>query len=82
MFAVPTIPECIGLAAVVIGEFMISSKRASKRSWRFWAFSWYLVYDVAFFYYAWRIGSLSIMSMQVFFLYITIRGMWNNRRVR
>jgi len=82
MFAIPTIPEIIGLVAVVVGELMISSKKASKRSWRFWSFSCYLVYDIAFFYYAWCIGSLSIVSMQVFFLYITIRGMWNNRRVR
>ena len=80
--AIPTIPEIIGLVAVVIGEFMISDKRASRKSWRFWAFVWYLVYDFAFFYYAWTINSLSIMSMQVFFFYITIRGMWNNRSGR
>ena len=80
--AIPTIPEIIGLVAVVIGEFMISDKRASRKSWRFWAFVWHLVYDFAFFYYAWTINSLSIMSMQVFFFYITIRGMWNNRSGR
>jgi len=79
--ATVTLLEWVGIAFLIVGEWMMCAKSMERRSWRFWAFAMYVPWDFIFAYSAVKLHSMAFLGGQLFFIIMTARGMWNNRPV-
>lgn len=71
--------EWTGAVTGIAGTFLLSTKRASKKGWRFTAFCLYLVSNVCMVTVGFASHVKGLVFMQAVFLVFTVNGLRNNK---
>ena len=75
----PNMFEWVGVVSGILGAFVLGSRRAERRSWRFAGFCCFGISNIAWITFGLITNMMSILTLQTAFAITTIRGLINNR---